>query len=374
MGQLRKRGNIWWIRYYRNGQRHEESSHSTKKTVALDLLRDREGDVAKGLPISARVARLRFEDAIADVIADYRINGKRSLAHLERRVRKHLQPFFGGRRMASITTADVRTYVAQRQAAIEHEDGTVTPGASNAAINRELAILKRAFTLAMQARKILHRPHIPMLLERNVRQGFFERAEFEDVREKLPAELRGVVTFAYLTGWRVRSEVLSLQWSQVDRQAHIIRLEPGTTKNAEGRTLPYGLLPELVELIEAQWREHERLKAIGTICPYVFHRQGTPIRTFRKAWATACEQAGCPGKLLHDFRRTAVRNLVRVGVPERVAMQITGHKTRSVFDRYHIVSDADLRTAIGQLAHATGTKKGQSRGQARIRRWANYRK
>src|SRR4051794_21150831 len=119
MGELRLRGKTWWVRYYRAGQRHEESSHSSKKGVAVDLLRLREGDVAKGVPVSATIGRLRFEEAAADVINDYKANGKRSLDEAQRRITKHLQPFFGGRRMAAITTADVRAYVAERQAATE---------------------------------------------------------------------------------------------------------------------------------------------------------------------------------------------------------------------------------------------------------------
>lgn len=275
MGEIRQRGRIYWIRYYRNGHRHEESSRSDKKQAAIDLLRIREGDVAKGIPVSAKIGRLRFDEAVADVVNDYTVNGKRSLASVKRRIEKHLTPFFGGRRMAMIGADDVRAYTASRQAA----------GASNGEINRELAIVKRAFRLALQAQKLLQAPYIPMLHEDNVRTGFFERDQFAAVREALPPALRGVATFAYLTGWRIPSEILTLQWRNVDRTAGIVRLEPGTTKNREGRTFPYGdLLPELRDVIEAQWKETKRVECDrGIVCPWVFHRQGEPIRTIYRS-------------------------------------------------------------------------------------------
>jgi integrase len=357
---LRKRGGVWWIRYYRNGRRYEESAKTDKWEKARDLLRTREGDIAKGVPVTPNIGRLKFEEAVGDVVTDYKTNGKRSLDDLQRRIDNHLIPYFGGRRMVTIGTADLRAYVAERQAPTKHDDGTEEAGAAAATINRELAVIKRAFRLAVQAGKLLAIPHIPMLRENNIRQGFFERTEFEDVRAKLPAALRGLVTFAYFTGWRIRSEVLGLTWSQVDRKAHTIRLEPGQTKSREGRTLPYDALTELREVIDEQWREHERLKAENRIVPFVFHREalvkqpdgslklqpGQPIKSFRKAWDSACGDAGVR-RIPHDFRRTAVRNLVRAGVPERTAMQITGHKTRSVFDRYDIVNEAVLRYAVG---------------------------
>ncbi|HEY0876697.1 MAG TPA: tyrosine-type recombinase/integrase [Vicinamibacterales bacterium] len=355
----------WTLRYHRNGRAIQEATKFTRKGDALTLLKTREGDIAKGLPVSRASITLTFDAAVADVVNDYKANGKRTTEHVERRIRLHLAPAFGGRRLSSITTAQIRAFIAQRQAPIPQDDGTTIPGASNAEINRELAILKRACRLAQQGGALLVIPHIPMLRESNVRQGFFERAEFEAVREALPAPLRPVVTFAYLTGWRVPSEVLTLEWGQVDREAQTVRLDPGTTKNAEGRTFPYALLPELVELIASQWAEHERLKSADVICPFVFPRpSGKAVKHFRKAWATACVTAGVPGRLPHDFRRTAVRNLVRAGVPEKTAMALTGHKTRSVFDRYDIVNEADLRDAVGKLA--TVTVSGQSPESARV--------
>ena len=287
--------------------------------------------------------------------------------------------------MSDITTSDVRTYIAGRQAATEivkkaytitRKDGTsitvpeqrrASKGTSNAEINRELTILRRMFALAMQAGKLLNRPHIPMLEERNTRKGFFELEMLHGVLAHLPASLRPVIEFAYITGWRIPSEVLTLEWRQVDFKAGEVRLDPETTKNREARVFP--MTDDLRRLLEAQQQEQQRLKSAGFIVARVFvrmvakGRNGTkeprPIQAFTKAWKSACAAAGCPGRIPHDLRRTAIRNMVRRGVPERVSMQLAGHKTRSVFERYNIVSDGDLRTAALQLQGLTGAEKGQ---------------
>src|SRR5712691_12267630 len=152
-------------------------------------------------------------------------------------------------------------------------------------------------------------------------------------------------------------EVLPLEWRQVDFDAGEVRLEPGTTKNKEGRTFPF--TAELRDVLNAQHAEHKRLKKAGHIFPQVFFREVAEgrggekkpkvITSLNKAWKAACRQAGCPGRSPHDMRRSAVRNLVRAGISERVAMMMAGHKTRSVFERYNITSPGDLKDAARLL-------------------------
>ena len=256
--------------------------------------------------------------------------------------------------MATITTGEINRFVAHRQ----------DQAAANAQINLELAVVRRMFVLAVDAGTLLHRPRVRMLKLNNIRTGFFERQEFEAVRSHLPLPLQSLVTFAYLTGWRINSEILPLEWRQVDRQAGMIRLEPGTTKNDDGRLFPFSGFPELAEVIESQWSETKRIEQErGIVCRWVFHRAGRQIKSFHKAWQSACSIAGYPQRIPHDFRRTAVRNLVRAGVSERVAMQLTGHKTRSVFDRYDIVNETDLRDAVRKLGRFSILRTAPGRGR-----------
>jgi integrase len=335
----------WWIKYQLGGRPQCVSSGSDKKRVAEDLLKEREGDVVKGMPITAQIGKIRVEEAAEDLLNDYRTNKKRSLRTIELRIKKHLTPFFGGRRMTGIGTALTRVFVTRRQAA----------GAANASINRDLIALKRMFTLALQGGKLMVRPYIPLLKENNIRRGFFEPAQFQSVRNHLPAHMRGIVEFANVTGWRTPSEILPLEWRQVDMQAGEVRLDPGTTKNDDGRVFPF--TSALRRVLEDQQKVADTLKREqGIIARYVFcyttgQKAGQRITEsgFNKAWRKARVAAGCPGRIPHDFRRTAVRNLVRAGVPERVAMQLTGHKTRAVFERYNIVSPGDLRDAARRL-------------------------
>ena len=346
MGTIYKRGRIWWIAYYRNNQQLRESTHSTDIAEARRQLRIREGKISEGIPITRRTGQVRIAEILDAVLTDYRLNGRRSTSDAETRVRLHLTPAIGQFRASEFTTNDVRAYALSRQKA----------GASNGQINRELALLKRGFRLAVQNGLLAWRPHIPMLRESNVRKGFFERDQFDAVLRHIPEHLPGFLITAYITGWRV-SEIRGLRWTNVDLQARELRLEPGESKNDDGRIFP--MTEELAQVIE-DWkrRQLDEQHAYDRIVPWVFwYRHGgqvRPIGDFRKRWSRACELAGVPGRIPHDFRRTAVRNLIRAGVPEVVAMQLTGHRTRAVFDRYNIVSSRDLHSARDALERSAG--------------------
>jgi integrase len=153
-----------------------------------------------------------------------------------------------------------------------------------------------------------------------------------------------MVTFGYKTGRR-KSEITDLQWSQVDLENGIFCHNPGETKNDMARTVY--LDSELKELFEALWKAR---KKSGQISPFVFPNETGKdnIRDFRGSWDKACTETKLGKRIFHDFRRTAVRNMVRAGIPERVATMISGHPTRSIFERYNIVSDEDLKAAVGR--------------------------
>jgi integrase len=268
----------------------------------------------------------------------------------------NLKDFFTGLcPVHSITTDRVLAYVRHRQ---EEE-------AANATINRELAALKRMFSLGIKAGKVATRPHIDMLEERNTRTGFFEPSQFRAVLAHLPDYLKAVFEVAYITGWRVKSEILTRQWQHVDFKAAWLRLEPGETKNGEGRMFP--LTPDLRATLERQRRHTQVLeKTAGQIIPWVFHNAGRPIKSYARAWRTARNDAGLPGRIPHGFRRTAVRNLERAGVPRSTAMALVGHRTEAIYRRYAITHESDLRESAVKIQALHDEQRRQRRHSVRV--------
>jgi integrase len=260
---------------------------------------------------------------------------------------KHIRAFFGNDRALEVTPHRINAYMALRQE--QH--------AANATINRELEGLQRAFTLAKEQEILTYVPYIKSLPEDNARQGFLERADFEAIlsrltfRGKADADLQDYMAWCFFTGMRT-GETKALTWADFDREAWTIRLHARDSKNRKGRAIP--LEHELREIIE------RRITARQMDCVYIFHRRGEQMGTFRKVWKKACRAAGLVKSdrhpvtgtaievypIPHDCRRSAVRNMVRAGVNPDVARQISGHRTPSIFSRYNIISEEDLRQAM----------------------------
>lgn len=332
MGTIYKRGAVFWVQYYRNGKAYRESAKSEKESDAVKLLKRREGEIAQGRIPGIVFDKVRFDELVKDFISDYTVNERKSLVRAERSV-KHLKESFEGMKVTNISTPLINQYIEKR---LEEK-------AAHASINRELAALKRILNLGARQTppKVDRVPYIPMLKENNTRKGFFEHSDFEALQKNLPDYLRPFTLFAYKTGWRF-SEIANLKWKEVDLMQRTARLEAGQTKNDGGRTV---YLDDELHTVFLALQAARKTREI--ISPYVFVNEAGTNRIYeiRWAWKRACKNAKIGGRLFHDFRRTAVRNMIRAGIPERVAMMISGHKTRSVFDRYNIVSETDLKLA-----------------------------
>ena len=327
----------WYSVLCVRGKQHEISTGTPDLKLAKRVHRQKLDELAtdrQGLRqfTTPQHRQVQFGSLLDDLISDYRVRRVKSfgsvLSHL-----KPLREHFGDWRAMDISFRAIEAYITEGR-----EDEK-----SNATINRELELLRRALRLAHDRQLLPTIPKVRVLTENNTRQGFFERPDLEAVVAALPAYLQDFTRFAYFTGW-TKGEIISLRWTDVDRDAGAIRLRPEAAKTGRGRTVM--LEGDLAELINRRWKARLIEKDANIrVAAMVFHRDGEPVGDFRKAWATACQAAGVPDKLFHDLRRTAARNMVRAGVPERVAMAVTGHLTRSMFDRYNIVSEDDLRMA-----------------------------
>lgn len=375
-GQVREAA-VWWIRYYRAGQRLCESTETRNEKAALKILAQRVGDVSRGKLVGPDVERTTFAELVAAVESDYQANGRRSLKRAQQSI-AHLRDTFGDDRAITISEERITRYVEARLAG----------GAAPATVNRELALLKRAFRLGERAGRVMRRPYIALLAEDNARTGFFEYEDFLRVLEQLPADLQSLAEVAYITGWRIASEISTRTWAHVDfgpafwlckcqppagkkpkpctadacttcgaARPGWLRLEPGEGKSRTGR--PFRMTPELRAALKRQRERTDALeRSTGQTVPWVFwrakgpgvQRDGQRVGLFRKAWLTACEKAGLQGKIPHDFRRTAVRNLERAGVPRSTAMAMVGHKTEAIYRRYAIVDETMLAEGSEKLS------------------------
>ena len=329
---------IYYISYYIGRKRFRECANTADYEIAQKLLIKRLHEGGSPFIGGDDPAKTTFDDLVALIRADYRLKQNRTWDRVEHAL-KHLRPEFEHLPATAITYDRVGRYVEKRQ----------DEGAAHGTIHHELAALGRMLKLWVKAKRLSIRPELPTVKLDNVRKGFFTDDEVRAVLAQLPGWYAPAIEFAWRTGWRI-GEVKSLTWAQVDFKAGTVRLDPGSTKNREGRTFPFGASPALAAVLRAQ---RERTDAWqldhGQIIPWVFWRNGKRLADHRDTWTTACKKAGLLGKLVHDLRRTAVRNLERAGVSRSVAMKLTGHKTEAIYRRYAIVSETDLVEAVRKL-------------------------
>jgi site-specific recombinase XerC len=301
-----------------------ESSQSTSKADALKLLnrRRREIDEKTVVPADATIGNL------LDLYLADRRKGK-GYQYAECYVRLHLRPAFGKVKVDNLSTAMVENFIAQKKKL----------GRANASINRWLEGLHRAFTLGYEnkPRLVAEVPNVAMLDESdNVREGLLSHPDYVKLRDELPAHQKPLLVIGYHLGMR-SGEILGLRWDQVDWQANLIRLEKKQTKTKQARNAP--LYGELRAFLEMAYADPDRGETIVSW-------KGLKISETKRAWKGACRRAGVPGLYVHDLRRTAVSNMINgAGIPEKTAMLISGHKTRSILDRYSIVVEKDIHTA-----------------------------
>ncbi|HLZ49112.1 MAG TPA: site-specific integrase [Candidatus Acidoferrum sp.] len=342
-----RNSRFFWMQYFVDGRRVRESTKCDRLKAAQDVLKNKLLEIQQqgGTSGSAPATIANLYTLIEN---DYTKNGRKSIVHLRGLWNNHLSAFFAGLSTTKLSAEQIDTYVRRR----------LDDGAANASINRELSALKRMYKLALKSGRLKTMPFIAMLKERNVRSGFVKDADYQALaREtaKVGIWLRGLFEVAYTYGFR-KSELTTMRVRQVDLKEGTIELNPGETKSDEGRA---------VELTESVRQVLAQCIAGKSPDELVFTRvDGSPAGNFRRVWNRACTAAGSPGLLFHDLRRSGVRNMRRAGISEKVAMGISGHKTRSVFERYNIVDPADLKEAAAKIEQ--GAEKRAAEGAAGI--------
>ncbi len=367
-GRIYLRGPRWWVSYWVDGVNYRQAA-GPKEEDAVRLLKAKRREIAGDRFVTPRAEKLTVAELLEALEKDLELRGAKSIVSF-RAHRKAVEDALGARRASTITTDDVRAFQKARLADAK----------APATVNRYVETLRLALRLAAREGKLARLPYFPMLREDNARQGFFEREEFESVERALPDPIADVARFGWLSGWR-KGEIVGMTWEQVDMRAGEVRLFD--SKNGRGRVLEFD--DELRALLEARLARRTFEGPDGpALSAYVFHDRGRPVIDFRKSWQKACVAAGVGrmvkatedpederevyvGKLFHDLQRSAVRDMVRAGIPPTIARGISGHRSDAVFDRYNIVDGRDRKAALEQTQRYRREKPGEPAQNQHIR-------
>jgi integrase len=324
-----KNSRFWWIKFSINGRVIQQSTEKESRRDALDVLKAEMLKHANG--DAADAGKVTVDDLFAALLSDYETSGK-SYDWAETNWRLHLKPFFGGMLARNVGTDTLSRYVKLR---LEEK-------AANGSINNDVSLLQRAFMLGYEAqpRKVARPLRFHRLATAKPRQGFIEQKQYDALAKNCSdLFMRAMLALAYSFGFR-KSELLSLKVSDVNLATGIIQLRD--SKNGEARKV--SMTQDTLNLMTACCSGKSADDAVFTR-----GKGKKAVSDFRGTWDKITLAAGCSGLLFHDLRRSAVRNMVRAGIPEVVCMKISGHKTRNVFDRYNITSERDLADAATKI-------------------------
>jgi len=354
----RNGSSFWWIAYYAHGKEQREVARHVRSGEKLEATeqnrpqaerfkKQRLGELAAEQHggrafIGPQQERVTINEMLDSLERDYRLRDK-----WNSKIESHLKPVrdtFGTWKAVEVTSDAVAKYIENlREQGNKRHRGK---GHANSTINHRTQILRQAFKIALRNKLMSVAPYVPRLSEiGNERQGFFETSDFEAVYAHLPQYLRDFARFGFITGWR-KGSISTLCWDDVGDGVMYLRAENAKQRKAESLPL-HGELAAIIERRRAA-RIIEAEDGTKRIAKFVFHRDGEPVGDFRKAWKTACKLASVDHRLFHDLRRTASRNLISAGVPQAIAMRITGHKTDSMFRRYAIVNEEQKREALAK--------------------------
>jgi integrase len=325
---------FWYIKYYAHGKPVTLSAETEDYDEAVDFLRKKMATATQQAEFTTHPERVRMGQLFDLLLEFYRKHERRSTYDVERKIESRLRPYFGKLKANAVTSTAIDRYISSRR--------TEKPKPANASINRELAYVRRALKLGatQDPPLVLRVPHFEMLPEDNVREGTMGHENYRAIRDALPGYARIALVIAYHTGAR-KGELRQICKERIDLKAKRIDLPGRTTKNKKARFLPiYGDMHAEIEMAISAGKKE---------CPYLIQNEGRAVNDWEKAWTKACTGAGVPATLFHDLRRTALTNMIEAGLSEKEAMEISGHKTRSVFDRYHIVSERRLKEMAGKL-------------------------
>jgi integrase len=344
-GYIYQRRGVWWACTFTDGRRVRESLHTADEEQAKKRLVQLRRAKDRGQYLAPAERRATVDDLLDDLLVHLRVKGAASAPKVTSHM-KAVRERLGASRASHLDTAMVE----------RAQEAWLKAGAAPATVNRRCEGLRQAFRLAARRTppRVRAVPHIPLLKVSNARQGFISRADFQALRKRIEdPDVRDFVEWFYWTGMRP-GEIRQLTWEMVDREAWTLNLDPRAAKIRRGRVL--ALEGPLRQIVDRRW------KARRLDCLLVFHRTskglaGQPVLDFSKLWKAALKVARLsPGLVPYDLRRTALRNMVRAGIETGVAMKISGHRTRSTFDRYNIVDEQDVREAVIRTAAFVGAQ------------------